>query len=436
MLEAPDLAPPTLFVLSKLPRARVSVRGIGEGEEPLSGTLASCLLVVEELARRGRRVGVLLIGHGELTGVTARVFHDQAEALTWANALGDPVVIWCSWGEREGLRRINEAGVQPIVWLHTHIDREVHEALLSGRVSGLVTVSDLARLTFLHSPRHARIGRVYNSLNPFFEAGPEGETGRYDSQRVVFTGYLGESKGAHRVLRAWAGVRERLPRATLTIIGSARLYGDDRGVGPMGVASPEFERLHLAPFLERYGSLEAGGVRLAGLLSPREIRDTYRGAALGVVNLNWSEDTETFCCTAVEMLATGLPVLGAARGSLPETVGASGGASLVEVPDLGAVADRIAGLLRDPERLAELGRSGRRFARSRYEVGRVVDRWEVLLAAGAGGLDRASGPWESTGRMTRYYLERSAAAFGMGWAFDRAKSLAVRILGRGEPSAD
>ena len=51
----------------------------------------------------------------------------------------------------------------------------------------------------------------------------------------------------------------------------------------------------------------------------------FNEASLGFINFNWDSFTETFCCAAMEILATELPVFSYAAGALPETLGQTGG---------------------------------------------------------------------------------------------------------------
>jgi hypothetical protein len=198
------------------------------------------------------------------------------------------------------------------MWLHTDIERKYLDWLRTGELDAIVTVSDLARITALRWPYYCRIGRVHNPLNPFFaRQATGGSDQRYHSQRVVFSAYLGETKGAHRVLEMWPYVRQRLAGATLVMAGSSKLYGQSRATGPLGVASAEFESRHIEPLIRTWGSLDACGIAMPGLLTPAALRDLYWTAALGIVNPNWHQATETFSCTAIEMLSSSLPVLSA-----------------------------------------------------------------------------------------------------------------------------
>jgi hypothetical protein len=416
-----------LFVMSSLPRPELSVRGLVEGRESASGSVSSFLLVVNGLAERGHEVGLLILSGQRLTDSRARAFSNLDAALAWRGP-SDPVV-WCSWGDGSTADALFSAGIRPWMWTQVHVEARWLRLLESGGLEGIVTVSDDPRLPLLRSSSHHRIGRVYNPLNPYFAERIGPAEARYESARVVFAGHLGPTKGAHLVLRMWPEVRERMPNATLTVAGSARLYGADRPVGPFGVASPAFEADNLQPLADRFGSLDAAGIRLVGLLSPSELRELYFSSSLGLVNFNWHDATETFCCAAVEMLATGLPVLSFARGALPETIGRTGGAILLNRPDLGPAAAEVAALLRSPGRLRALGGRGAAAVRAAYDLDHIVGRWESLLSAGPGRLDRESGRWQQR-RGFRYLIERAAGRLGVGRDLEAAIAATRRILRR------
>jgi glycosyltransferase involved in cell wall biosynthesis len=320
------------------------MRAIREGREAVSGSHSSSLLVADGLAGRGHQVGIVIRGGQTLADSAVRSFADLGQGVRWSGEAGR--VVWCSWGDEDSLGALRAAGAQPWMWIHTGVVPRFLRWLERGEIDGLITVSDSTRLPALHSSRYRRIGRAYNPLSPLFTGCPDRGGAALASRRVVFAGYLGESKGAHRVLGMWPHVREQLPDATLIVAGSGRLYGEKRALGPLGIAAPDFEARFLKPLVERFGSLEAAGIRMAGLLAPGALRDLYGECALGVANLNWDGQTETFCCSAVEMLAASLPVFSVARGALPETVGHSGGAILMGDPDLRAAAGEVVRLLR------------------------------------------------------------------------------------------
>jgi glycosyltransferase involved in cell wall biosynthesis len=317
------------------------------------------------------------------------------------------------------------------MWVHTGVVPRFLRWLERGEIASLITVSDSARLPSLHNSHYPRIGRAHNPLSPLFARSADGSAARRTSRRVVFAGYLGESKGAHRVLQMWPHVREQLPDATLVVAGSGRLYGDKRPLGPLGVAAPDFEAHYLQPLVEKFGSLEASGIQMAGLLTPSALRDLYGQCALGVANLNWERDTETFCCSAVEMLASSLPVFSVARGALPETIGRSGGAFLMKSPDLRAAASEVVRLLRAPERLEAVGQLARRYVDTHYTLAVILDHWERLLSGAAQDLHARTGRWASH-RGLRYWAEVTCGRLRLGRTFESclAAAGALRDLAR------
>jgi ABC-type lipoprotein export system ATPase subunit/glycosyltransferase involved in cell wall biosynthesis len=68
----------------------------------------------------------------------------------------------------------------------------------------------------------------------------------------------------------------------------------------------------------------------------------------------------------LEAMARGVPVVQPAHGSFPELIRATGGGLLVPPGDADALANSLAGLLRDPGRRAELGRRGRAAVESAF----------------------------------------------------------------------
>src|SRR5581483_5633299 len=117
------------------------------------------------------------------------------------------------------------------------------------------------------------------------------------------------------------------------------------------------------------------------------------------------------------------PVFGVTTGALPETMGRTGGAVLVGPSDPRVVTHTIVALLRNPERLADLGHRGREYVTMHYSLDELGDRWERMLTAPSTALHRMSGAWSGP-RGARYWIETVAGACAMGWALDAGASWA------------
>jgi len=314
------------------------------------------------------------------------------------------------------MEKFRKANIRPVVWSHIDLSSEISGWLDQDWITGVVTVSDFCRLALLHHSKHRRIGRIYNPLNPFY-AGDNG-TQRIELEyprQAVFSGFVGESKGAHHMFQCWRHVRRALPDAQLVVAGSARLYRDDASIGPYGVASPEFEELYIYPLVQEFGSLEQAGVRLVGLLSPLELRSLYQQSSLGVVNLNAHNATETFSCSGVEMAACGLRVFSMASAALPETIGFTGNAVLVTQP--AQLVPAFVDALSQPKDLKNI-EAQQQQVRDRYRLSRILDYWEELLLAPADRFYNLAGPWQYN-KNFRYIVKKMLARIHAGRLFDR-----------------
>ncbi|MDD2941954.1 MAG: glycosyltransferase family 4 protein [bacterium] len=398
-----------LFATPYLPQTEVSLAEVKDGRISLSGSQVSILLVADDLASRGHTVGFWILGGQRVVDSSVICYPSIDSALreSWDR------IVMASWGDSQLSEILLKSGQHPLLWTQVHVSRGDLSQLEMGELSGIITVSDIARLPLLHSDHASQTAHIYNPINPFFLNKPSTDASRYSSKVAVFCGYLGETKGAHLVLATWPYVRKLLPDARLVMIGSARLYKEGVVTGPLGLADPQFEAKYLQPILAEFGSLNNAGIELTGLSTPYDIRCRYSHSALGLINFNWHSFTETFCCVGAEMLATELPVFSFAAGSLPETMGRTGGAVLCARPELELGAQMIVGLLKDPQKLAVLGSRGHAFVNREYSLNSVTAKWEKVLISVYSDLDYCSGDWHGP-KSIRYYIERSIHRMKLG----------------------
>jgi glycosyltransferase involved in cell wall biosynthesis len=190
---------------------------------------------------------------------------------------------------------------------------------------------------------------------------PRREPDRPDGTRPLCIGYVGRltpEKGVEVLLRAAAGQSGwRL-----------RIVGD-------GPARDDLETLA--------GRLEFDGrVAFTAALPHHELPELYRDLDVLVIpSLPTPRWQEQFCRVAVEAMASGVPIVASASGSLPEVVGDAG--LLVPPGDPVALGEALTELAGSPRRRSQLGERGR--ARSARFSWTSVARAHLALYEEVGG---------------------------------------------------
>jgi alpha-1,6-mannosyltransferase len=160
---------------------------------------------------------------------------------------------------------------------------------------------------------------------------------------AIYAGRMAREKELELVLDAWPTV-EQATGATLVMVGD----------GP----SRQHYRQRCTARNVVWLPYEKDRDRLANLLAAA---DVYLAPG----------PAETFGLSALEAMASGLPLISSDRGAVRELVESSGAGVVNPEPRAAAMADSIVGLLgRD---LADLGRSGRRFAEAHHAWDSVFD---------------------------------------------------------------
>jgi glycosyltransferase involved in cell wall biosynthesis len=171
---------------------------------------------------------------------------------------------------------------------------------------------------------------------------------QYDRLQIVTIVRRGaeEAKGTNILLQAMPLVRERLPSATLSIVGTD-IVEPIEGVECF-VGSPRSKTIELL----KSSALFA----MPALFEPN-----------GMVY--------------IEALACSTPILGLRRFAFPEFAGDGRFGFVVERPTPEAVAEMLVDALSDSARLAKMGRSGYEFVSSHYRWSAVCDRMIDQLPA-------------------------------------------------------
>lgn len=296
----------------------------------------------------------------ETAGERYDVIHDLFPITTadgYTMAAGAPLVVGplnLPWpDERKGASRPTPG--RAVRLLTDPLERRLHRRTLR-RAAGILVTGRPA------------LAAIPPSLHPRCADVPFGvDTSRFtpselpDAPVVLFFSVLLPRKGFEVLLRAFALLRQRIPRARLLIAG------DD----PLALTPAARE------LCERLGV--AGSVEFVGAVAIAEAPALFRRArvfcqpSLG----------EPFGMTVLEAMASGRPVVGTWGGGLPGIITERTGA-LVPPGDPGLLADALIRLLERPDAARAMGAAARREAVARYSWDVVVDAIEAVYGSVTG----------------------------------------------------
>lgn len=171
--------------------------------------------------------------------------------------------------------------------------------------------------------------------------------------RILTVGRLVEIKGHEHLIRAVATAAKRHPDIHCDIVGD----------GPL--------RKQLTGLLEQLGLQRI--VTLHGARPNGEVARLMTDADLFVLSsVSVDGDQEGQGLVLQEAQASGLPVIATNHGALPEGLLPGRSGFLVPERDAEALAERLIFLLEHPETWAEMGRQGREFVATHYDIARLT----------------------------------------------------------------
>ncbi|MCC6615523.1 MAG: glycosyltransferase family 4 protein [Anaerolineae bacterium] len=174
---------------------------------------------------------------------------------------------------------------------------------------------------------------------------------------LLSVGAVKARKGILPLVQALALVRERIPRARLTIAGSL-----DAEPGYVAAVRHEIERLDLGD-----------AVSLLGRVPEAALHDLYASAhVFALPSQNVSGKFEGYGLALIEASAAGLPVVGSLGCGAEDAVDDEVTGLLVPQGDVERLAVALARLLEDRELAARMGGAGRRKA--------LAQTWDVAAA--------------------------------------------------------
>ena len=338
------------------------------GNPGIGGTEYAFLAVTQLLEGSVLQPLLLLTAPQEVEGIPSSciaLVDDLAGALERAEAHSALALVFRPGGFAESDWAALEATRMPLLaWFHNlgcHQQART-EALPSLRAWVLVSGAQLDAF------RHSRLARCTRVIpNPVavpasvarVRTWPEASQAR----DLAFMGAITPFKGFHLLAAQWGAIAAACPSTKLLVFGGADLYGSRVGQGEQ----TPYER-HCQELLTASGY--ADRVRFLGSQG-LERYDAIASVAVGVVNPSGCD--ETFCLSAAEFNACGIPVVSARRHALVQTI-LHGQTGMLVRSDRELAAACI-DLLNQPERAWQLGRAGQIHVAEAFGPDQVRQAW-------------------------------------------------------------
>jgi glycosyltransferase involved in cell wall biosynthesis len=346
------------------------LRDVDRGNPGIGGTEYMFFLVAAYLART-HQVSMYVTASGNhpprIRYVVVRGIHEATAAIQTA---GEEIVILRESEVLSNVALLNAMQQRVLVWAHNFSSRRTLRAC--ARMPGI------ARYLCVSREQHERLRHegVFPKSDYIFNAVVTKTSPTAlqppTQDNVVYMGSLVKGKGFHVLARHWGDIARAVPTARLHVVGSRRLYDERASLGPLGIASPRYER-QFARYVTEHGRLREDIV-LHGILGADKWR-LLREAKVAVTNPSGAG--ETFCLSAVEFGLLGVPVVTRNAGGPIDVV--ENGVSGILFDDEQELPGAVVGLLRDENRRAEMASNAMARVRARFDIEVVIEKWQEVI---------------------------------------------------------
>ena len=190
---------------------------------------------------------------------------------------------------------------------------------------------------------------------------------------VCILGSLIKAKGFHLLAKKWKHIVNKVPDCELFIIGGGNLWNNKVKLGKHGLAEQKYEDAFLKYLIDKNGEI-LSSVHFLGNLG-KEKEEIIKECKVGVVNPN---GIETFCLSAIEMEALGVPVCSKKKNGLINSVRNKKTGLLSKTTN--GLSRNIIKLLKSDEYSKTLGINGIEYAKQ-FAGDILIKEWALLLSS-------------------------------------------------------
>ena len=311
-------------------------------------------------------------------GTIAYSVKSGEEAISKANQLGADIFVATPCGlffnkpYQPIIQSYINSGLNFIGWAHNFYSKSTKDLLYeSDNFKAWVCVCHEQLDSLINHRIYDKSTFIFCIFDPeYIRPLPFEKRSIYD---VVYMGSLTRAKGFDVLAETWPKVLKKVPNARLKVIGSGKLYDRNNSLGRYGIASADYEKCFM-PFLTDEKGTVIPSVEFLGTMGTEKY-EVIKKAAVGVVNPT-SVD-ETFCLSALDIQACGIPVVAGNKFGLCDTV--EHGKTGLRVKDVDTLSAALIKLLKNPEKRSRMGAEGPLFVRNKFNKEASCQKWIELF---------------------------------------------------------
>lgn len=345
-----------------------------KGNPGIGGSEYEALLISRYLAKTYSEIAITIYHINEnntVPDMTRPVLvNSAAQAVSLAKEEGIELLIFLFGPDYSVLQSIHNNKMKSIALLNNYLHYYKQEAIdfleNCEYIVRLICVSE----AMYHCYDQDTIQRKMSWINNMWNTCGTRNFDAAHTNIVTYVGGIYPNKGFHILAEAWKKVLVAVPDARLHVIGSGELYAKNLyKMGKYNIAEEKYEDSFIQFLTDDNGNLFPS-VIFHGLMGIEKI-DIIKQTAVGVVNPSGA--TETFCISAVEFEAAGVPVVTADVPGIHTTMIDTSTGLLIKRAD--ELADAIIRLLIDKDLNNKMSVSAREFAVSEFSPEKLVLRW-------------------------------------------------------------
>lgn len=295
--------------------SNIDFSNVEKGNPGVGGTVFEEILLTNSLAMKKGIEIVLYVSSLQNKynkKLLLKEVNDRYDIPSFAKSDGVDILLFCTGKNSKWYEEIEKSSIKSIAWAHGFLNYyELKDIRKNPYVKRVVFVGRNMYSSYIADDIIKKSTYIYNMYCSDYC--PIRTEYKHD---VCYLGALNRYKGFHVLAKAWPIVLEKVPDAKLYVIGRGDLYNRNSSLGKFGIAEKKYEASFIKYLTDKKGMI-LPSVKFLGNLG-EEKKQIISKMSVGVVNP--TAITETFCISAIEINACGVPVCTKGEFGLLDTV--------------------------------------------------------------------------------------------------------------------